>query len=48
MLGGLSFTKLQRRSQVKARALQAGTAADLSSRIRHGTPRGVRQERDTP
>jgi hypothetical protein len=34
--GGLPFAELQQRSMVNARAQQAGTAADFSSRIRLG------------
>ena len=36
--GGMPFAELQRRSQVNARAQQAGTAQDFSSRIRQGAP----------
>jgi hypothetical protein len=35
---GLSFGELQQRSMVNARAQQAGSAADFSSRIRLGAP----------
>jgi hypothetical protein len=36
---GISFAELQQRSLVNARARQAGSAADFSSRIRLGEPR---------
>jgi len=36
--GGLPFAELQQRSQVNARAQQADSAADFSTRIRQGAP----------